>query len=110
MEPSLLIGEQQIAKVVVERISRVRGAAVPTRHQAQFTTVGPGVRISGVAVHRVEGSLNIDVELIATLKKQGSFPILAARVRRMTRQAIQTLTTEHVRRVNIRITDFHIKD
>ncbi|WP_454064775.1 hypothetical protein [Candidatus Nitrospira salsa] len=110
MEQSLLIDERQIAEIVINGISRVGGAEIPADHQARLSTVGPGARISGVAVHRVEGSLNIEIELNATLKKKGSLPILAARVRRMVRQAIQSLTTEPVGRVNIRITDFHIKD
>ncbi|WP_447968506.1 hypothetical protein [Nitrospira sp. M1] len=110
MEQSLLIDEQHIAETVVRGISRVHDATMPTSPQARLTTVGPGVRISGVAVHRVEGSLNIDVEIIATLKKQGSLSILAARVRHRARQAIHALTTEHIRRVNIRITDIQMKD
>jgi len=56
------------------------------------------------------GALNIEVELIVTLNKKSSIPSISARVRRMIRTGIKSLTPERVRWINLRISDVLFKE
>lgn len=102
------LDEQLIAEAVIKGVSRIPGAALPIGPEANFSTVGPGWRVWGVAVNRVSGVLNIDVELVITIDKDRSIPTFSDRVRGMVRTEIQSLTPEQVGWINIRISDVHV--
>jgi len=104
------IDERMIAEAVLGYVSRVPGVEVPNREEADLSTVGPGWRVWGIEVHRVAGALNITIELIVTLNKKNSIPSLSIRVRRKVRTGIQSLTSEHIRWINLRISDVRFKD
>ena len=102
------LDEQLIAEAVTKGVSRIPGAAILTGPEANFSTVGPGWRVWGVAVHREKGTLNIAIELVMTIDKDSSMPALSSRVRGMVRAEIQSLTPERVGWINIRIADVHL--
>jgi len=104
------IDERMIAKVVLENVSRIPRVEVPSREKADVSTVGPGWRVWGVGVHRVAGALNIEINLTVTLDQKNSIPSLSTRVRRKVRTAIQSLTAEEIRWINLRILDVLLKD
>jgi uncharacterized alkaline shock family protein YloU len=104
------IDERVIAEVVLENVSRIPGVEVPSREEADLSTVGPGWRVWGVGVHRVAEALNIEVELIVTLNKKSSIPSISTRVRRKVRTSIQSLTSEQIRWINLQILDVRLKD
>ena len=101
------IDERVIADAVVQSVARIQSVEVPVEQEAELSTVGPGWRVWGVGVHRVAGGLNIEVELIVTLNTKSSIPSISARVRRMIRSAIKSLTSERIRWINLRISDVH---
>lgn len=105
-----LIDERVIAEAVVQSVARSPSVEVPVDQETDLSTVGPGWRVWGVGVHRVAGALNIDVELIVTLTPKSSIPSISARVRRMIRIDIQSLTSEQIRWINLRISDVRFKD
>jgi len=104
------LDEQLIAEAVTRSVSRIPGAAMLTDPEAHCSTVGPGWRIWGVAVHREKGALNIAIELAMTIDKDSSIPALSTRVRDMVRAEIQALTPEPVGWINIRIGDVHVTE
>jgi uncharacterized alkaline shock family protein YloU len=104
-----LIDERVIAEKVLTSVTSISGIEVPVGQDADMSTVGPGWRVWGVGVHRVAGALNIEVELIVTLNKKSSIPSISARVRRMIRTGIKSLTSERVRWINLRISDVLFK-
>ena len=104
------IDERVIAEVVLENVSSIPEVEVPTREEADLSTVGPGWRVWGIGVHRVAEALNIEVELIVTLNKKSSIPSLSARVRRKIRTGIQSLTSEPIRWINLLILDVRLQD
>ncbi|MEX2493581.1 MAG: hypothetical protein WD425_17665 [Nitrospirales bacterium] len=105
-----LIDERVIAEAVVQSVARSPSVEVPVDNETDLSTVGPGWRVWGVGVHRVAGALNIEVELIVTLNKKSSIPSISTRVRRMIRTGIQSLTSEQIRWINLRISDVRFKD
>lgn len=104
------IDERVIAEAVIKSVSGISAVEVPVGQKAELSTVGPGWRVSGVGVHRLAGALNIEVELIVTLNKKSSIPSISTRVRRMIRTGIQSLTSEQIRWINLRISDVRFKD
>jgi uncharacterized alkaline shock family protein YloU len=109
-KPLHLIDERQIADAVAKNISLIPGVHMPNELEANVSTVGPGWRVWGIGVHRVAGELEIEIELIVTLNETRSIPTISARVRRKARATIQSLTTEPIRRLNLRITDIFIEE
>ena len=105
-----LIDERVIAEEVRTSVAGIPGIEVPADEDAELSTTGPGWRVWGIGVHRVAGALNIDIELIVTLNKKNSIPSLSARVRRKARTSIQSLTSEQIRWINLRIEDVRLKD
>jgi uncharacterized alkaline shock family protein YloU len=104
------IDERVIAEAVIKSVSGISAVEVPVGQEAELSTVGPGWRVCGVGVHRAAGALNIEVELIVTLNKKNSIPSISTRVRRMIRTGIQSLTSEQIRWINLRISDVRFKD
>jgi len=105
-----LIDERVIAEKVRTSVTSIPGIEVPVDQDADLSTVGPGWRVWGIGVHRVAGSLNIEIELIVTLNKKSSIPSISARVRRKVRTSIQSLTSEQIRWINLQILDVRLKD
>ncbi len=105
-----LIDERVIAENLRGSVTSIPGIEVPADQEAELSTVGPGWRVWGVVVHRVAGALNIEIELIVTLNKKNSIPSLSARVRKKVRTSIQSLTSEQIRWINLRIMDVRLKD
>ena len=105
-----LIDERVIAEKVLTSVRSIPGIEVPVGQDADISTVGPGWRVWGVGVHRVADALNIEVELIVTLDTKNSIPSLSTRVRRKVRSGIQSLTSEQIHWINLRIVDVRLKD
>ncbi|MBA3614384.1 MAG: hypothetical protein H0W49_16040 [Nitrospirales bacterium] len=91
-------------------VSRIPGVALLIGQKANLSTVGPGWRVWGIAVYREEGTLNLSIELAVTVDKDSSMPALSTRVRSMVRDEIQSLTSEEVGWINIRIGDVHLTE
>ncbi len=104
------LDEHLIAEAVTRSVSRVPETGTLTGPGANFSTVGPGWRVWGVAVHREGDTLNIAIELVVTIDKDSSIPAISARVRDMVRAEIQSLTPEPVGWINIRIADVHVTE
>lgn len=97
--------ELTLAEVVTTCVGQIPHVAVPIGPEVSFSTVGPGSRIRGVAVNRKQGALNIEIELVITMKTDRSIPGLSSQVRGRVREAITCLTEEPIRWINIRIAD-----
>ncbi|MEO8324775.1 MAG: hypothetical protein ABI618_02930 [Nitrospirota bacterium] len=104
------LDERLIVEKVTTSVSRIPGVALLTGQKANLSTVGPGWRVWGIAVHREEGTLNLSLELAVTIDKDSSMPALSTRVRDMVRAEIQSLTPEPIGWVNIRIGDVHVTE
>lgn len=104
------LDERLIVEAVTRSVSRIPGAALLTGPEANFSMVGPGWRVRGVAVHREKGTLNIAIELAMTIDKDSSIPAISTLVRDMVRAEIQSLTPERVGWINIRIGDVHVTE
>ena len=104
------LDERLIMDAVTMSVSRIPGVALLTGPKANLSTVGPGGRVWGIAVHREEGTLNLSIELAVTIDKDSSMPALSTRVRGMVRDEIQSLTPEAVGWINIRIGDVHLTE
>lgn len=100
--------EQHIAHAVAKGIGQMAGVDMQVKPATDLATYGPHHRIWGIAVHRNESSLVIDVDLIVTVNAHASLPDVAAKVRRMVRQVTKKVTPTHVRRINIRIGNLRI--
>lgn len=100
--------EQHIAHAVAKGIGQMAGVDMQVKPATNLATYGPRQRIWGIAVHRDEKALIIEVDLIATVNTQGSLPDVAAKIRRMVRHVTKEVTPTHVRRINIRIGNLRI--
>lgn len=104
------LDERLIVEAVTTSVSRIPEVALLTGQKSNLSTVGPGWRVWGMAVHREEGTLNLSLELAVTIDKDSSMPALSTRVRSMVRDEIQALTSEEVGWINVRIGDVHLTE
>lgn len=102
------LDERLIMDAVTKGVARIPGMTILTDPEAYVSTVGPGWRVWGVAIHREKETLNIAIELAVTIDKDSSIPAISARVREMVRDEITSLTPEPLGWINIRIADVHV--
>lgn len=97
-----------VARAAAAAVRAVPGVAdLSPGGVAEVATYGPGETVHGVAVHRVNGTFDVDVHVIARYIPSTNLQALANRVRLATAEAIDELGTGPIQCVNVTIDDLH---
>jgi uncharacterized alkaline shock family protein YloU len=101
--------EVGLARAVAEAVRAVPGVADVSPGQfAERATYGPGEKVPGIVVARVDDGLQIEVHVCAHYTKALVLPELAARVRTAVRQTVEARDTRPLRRVDVAIDDVQV--
>ncbi len=100
------VGDIAVARAAAAAVSAVPGVADLSPGQvAEVATYGPGETVRGVAVHRVNGILDVDVHVIARYTPSTNLQALANRVRRAVAEALEELGAGSIHRIDVTIDD-----
>lgn len=105
------VGDIALAKAAAAAASEVPGVADLSPGQvSEVATYGPGETVRGVAVRYVNGTLDVDVHVVARFTPSINLQVLANHVRRAVAGAVEELGVGGVIRVNVTIDDLRYEE
>lgn len=105
------VGDITVARAVAAAVGAVPGVAdLSPGEVAEVATHGPGETVLGVAVHRVDGTFDVNVHVIALYTPSANLQALANHVRQAVTEAVEELGVGPVHCIDVTIDDLRSEE